>query len=140
MSAGNSAGMRFAIDAPTALRIIREDRKNELGRHPLVAPGGLRSHVLSILYSEVRRGEIAEKQGRSELDTLAGLKIRLLNDRVSRQVAWDLAVRLGWDDTPAAEYLAVASLQADALITADDRLSAAALGIVPLGSYLDLYR
>ena len=80
----------------------------------------------------------AERDGRDQLERLAELKIRLLGDRVSRSVAWKLAARLDWDDTPAAEYLAVASLQADALITTDPRLMDAARGIVPIASLDDL--
>jgi len=58
------------------------------------------------------------------------LKIRLLGDRVSRARAWELAERLGWPDTQPAEYLAVAALQADVLVTDDHTLATAALGLV----------
>jgi hypothetical protein len=35
---------------------------------------------------------------------------------------WKIASRLGWDDTRPAEYLAVAQLQSDLLVTDDERL------------------
>ena len=44
------------------------------------------------------------------------------------------------DDTALAEYLAVASLQADVIVAGDDRIAAAAAGIVPVASYDDLTR
>jgi len=128
---------RYAIDADAALTIIRDGIAIP-AVHRLVAPSLLRSHVLSLLYRDVREGRLAERDGRDQLERLAELKIRLLGDRVSRSVAWKLAARLDWDDTPAAEYLAVASLQADALITTDPRLIDAARGIVPIASLDDL--
>jgi hypothetical protein len=129
--------MRYAIDAATALRLVREGSDADT-RHQLVAPSVLRSHALSILYRDVRAGAITDADGRQQLEGLAGLKLRLLGDRVSRAVAWKLAAQLGWQDTPRAEYLAVASLQADALIAADDELASAAAGIVALAHYEDL--
>ncbi|GAB3619936.1 hypothetical protein GCM10027417_11970 [Glutamicibacter endophyticus] len=128
---------RFAIDAATALRIVRED-PGIGARHQLVGPGVLRSHVLSMLYSEVREELLNESTARTQLESLSSLKIRLLSDRVSRATAWKLAVQLGWDDTTLAEYLAVATLQADALITVDPVLAVAARGIIPLAAYGDL--
>ncbi|MFF2494755.1 hypothetical protein [Agromyces sp. NPDC058064] len=128
---------RYAIDTETALRVIRDGVTPHEG-HRLVAPAVLRSHVLSLLYREVHEGRLDERAGRELLERLAELKIRLLGDRVSRAVAWKLAARLDWADTPLAEYLAVASLQADALITADADLAAAATGIVPLAPFAAL--
>jgi predicted nucleic acid-binding protein len=65
-------------------------------------------------------------------------RTRLLGDRVSRATAWQLAERLGWDDVGRAEYLAVAKLQADALVTEDPELVRAADGVVPLARFEDL--
>ncbi len=129
----------YAIDAPTALRIIDDDREIAPA-HSLVGPSPLRSHALSSLYRDVRAGRMDERDARRRLDVLASLKIRLLGDRVSRGTAFRLAAQLEWDDTPLAEYLAVATLQADALITADAALRAAAPGIVLLADYEDLFR
>lgn len=128
---------RYAIDADAALTIIR-DGITVPAVHRLVAPSVLRSHVLSQLYRDVREGRLDERAGRDQLERLAALKIRLLGDRVSRSVAWKLAARLDWSDTALAEYLAVASLQADALITTDPRLVAAATDIVPIATLDDL--
>lgn len=128
---------RFGIDAVTALRIVREDP--ELGaRTKLVGPAVLRSHVMSMLYREVDEGRLEEKAARNYLEALASLKIRLLGDRVSRSVAWKLARQLGWDDPVPAEYLAVASLQADVLVAGDERIAAAADKIVALATYDEL--
>jgi predicted nucleic acid-binding protein len=130
---------RFAIDAAAALRLIR-DGVDADARHQLVGPAVLRSHVLSLLYRDAREGVITEAAGREQLEILAAMKIRLLGDRVSRATAWKIAARYGWDDIGPAEYLAVASLQADALVTEDADLIAAAEGIVPVVPFDELIR
>ena len=130
---------RYAIDAPTALRVIREDAA--IGeRHALVGPAALRSDVLAAIYGEVRRGELDRRTARAELDALAALKIRLLGDRVSRLTAFRLALELETDDIGPLEYLAVARLQADVLVAADDRLAQLAQGIVPVVPFEELQR
>lgn len=135
----SKAEKRFAIDAITALRLVR-DEPDLGGRRPLVGPAVLRSHVLSILYREVRGGSLGEKEARAQLEGIATLKIRLLGDRVSRATAWKIARQLDWEDTQLAEYLAVAALQADALVAGDGRIAAAASGIVDLATYDELRR
>ncbi len=131
------SGTRFGVDAITARRIIRDDPAIGVRRR-LVGPASLRSHVMSMLYREVREGQLDEETARDLLDALTALKIRLLGDRVSRGVAWKLAGQLDWDDPSQAEYLAVASLQADVLVAGDERLAAAASGIIPLATYDEL--
>ena len=122
---------RYAIDAAVALRLVRAGSDADK-RHQLVGPAVLRSHALSMLYQDVREGRLDEKSGRSQLEGLAGMKIRLLGDRVSRATAWRIAATLGWDDTAMAEYLAVGVLQADALVRDDPRLRAGASGLLAL--------
>jgi len=68
------------------------------------------------------------------------LTVRLLGDRVSRWTAFTIADRLGWPDTDLAEYLAVASLQADALVTENPVLVGGADGIIPIARHEDLLR
>jgi predicted nucleic acid-binding protein len=128
---------RFVVDAAVALRVIRDVRQVP-EKHQLVAPAVLRSEVLSLLYRMARTGALSETGARHQLDALAGLKIRLLADRVSRATAWKIASQLGWDDIGPAEYLAVATLQADALVAEDERLADQRL--VPAATYEDLFR
>lgn len=132
---------RFAIDAVTALRIVRDSRDSagSTAHSQLVGPAVLRSHVLAILYREVRAGTLDERVARAQLEAIATLKVRLLGDRVSRAAAWRIARQLDWDDTGPAEYLAVATLQADVLVAGDPRIAAAAAGIVPLAAYDELW-
>ena len=66
------------------------------------------------------------------------LKLRLLGDRVLQSVAWDVADQLDWPDTFDAEYVALTRLQADALVTLDERLAHAARRLVPVASIDDL--
>lgn len=127
--------MRVAIDAATALRIVREGV--DVGEHQLVGAGALRSQAMQLLYAAVRAGELTEADGRAQLELLAGLKMRLLADRVSRATAWRLAARLDWDEIAPAEVLAVASLQADVLVTDDPELAAAAEGVVERMSWAE---
>lgn len=129
---------RFALDAVTARRIIHDDPTMG-SRRALVGPAVLRSDVLSMLYRESRSGRIDEKEAHEQLTGLATLKIRLLGDRVSRATAWKIARKLEWDDVGPAEYLAVATLQADVLVTSDERLLAAANGIIPVARYEELF-
>ena len=129
---------RFAIDAAVAVLLVRRARAVPEA-HRLVAPNVLMSDALATLHDEVRRGLLSERDGRAQLEGLAALRIRLLGDRVSRANAWQLADRLDPPDTRRAEYLAVARLQADALVTLDDELRAAADGIVPVADVDDLW-
>lgn len=63
------------------------------------------------------------------------MRIRLLGDRVSRATAWKLASQFDWDDTANAEYVAVAQLQADALVTGNAELARAVAGVVEVAPY-----
>lgn len=122
---------RYAIDAPTLLAIAAGEVDVDTA-HQLVAPARIRSDALAILLEAVRAGRLTEAEALARHERLTETKLRALNDRVSRRVAWDLASAHDWE-LGTAEYLAVAKLQADALVTADDDLAAKAAGIVPVG-------
>jgi predicted nucleic acid-binding protein len=68
---------------------------------------------------------------------LTEFKMRLLGDRASRATAWKIAVQHG-GSIITAEYLAVAKLQADALITIDRNIAKVASSVVPLASLKEL--
>lgn len=80
----------------------------------------------------MRRGELDESTALAQHERLTELKMRLLGDRVSRRTAWKIARRQDRYTLQDAEYLAVATLQADALITVDPAMAARADGLVPL--------
>lgn len=61
--------------------------------------------------------------------------MRLLGDRVSRAVAWKIAEQLNWDDTTDAEFVAVATLQADVFVTLDDDLARSVEAIVTIAPF-----
>jgi len=122
---------RYVVDAPTLLHIVSTGVPIDPG-HKLVAPNAVRSQALSLLYDEVHRGEREEVEALRLHDRLTEVKIRLLGDRVSRRTAWRIAREQGWNAIGDAEYLAVARLQADALVTIDESLARTAAGIVPL--------
>ena len=122
---------RYVIDAPTLLHVVDGDVQVHPD-HQLVAPGSVRSQALQLLYDDVRSGRRTEKDARRDHTRLTELKMRLLNDLVSRWVSWQIAAEHGWDTLRDAEYLAVARLQADALVTVDADLATKAEGIVPV--------
>jgi hypothetical protein len=130
---------RFAIDAAVALRLVRGTATLADG-HRLVGAAALRSEAMAALYREVWTGALDEREARHVLEGVAGLKVRLLGDRGSRATAWRIASERGWDDVRRAELLAVATLQADVLVTEDGRLAADAVGLVPLAAVDDLAR
>jgi len=130
---------RFALDAPSLLRLLEDERSIADG-HALVAPTLVRSDILTTLYADVRASRRTDKEGRALLERLAECRIRLLGDRVSRATAWRIARAGDWADIALAEYIAVASLQADALIADDPAIRAAAGDLVALVDYDDLFR
>ena len=122
---------RYVIDAPTLLHLVAEGVEVS-PEHQLVAPNIIRSQALSLLLAGVRQGDITEAVALQRHERFTELKMRLLGDRVSRRTAWRIAMENGWETTFDAEYLAVAKLQADALVTIDAELATKADGVVPL--------
>lgn len=130
---------RFAIDPETFVLVARSTREIA-DSHQLVAPNSLRTRALELLLPEVRAGQLDDRTALQVHERLTEIKVRLLGDRVSRRVAWELANENGWDDLGDSEYIAVARLQADALVTINPSLAAKADGLVPLASVEDLFR
>jgi predicted nucleic acid-binding protein len=122
---------RYVIDAATLLHVVDNALAVDRG-HQLVAPNVIRSEALDLLWRDVRRGERTERAALETHVRITELKMRLLGDRVSRATAWRIARENDWDTLRDAEYLAVARLQADALVTVDPRLAAKAENIVPV--------
>lgn len=120
---------RYVIGPDVALRLARDEAVIR-AEHQLLAPAVLRSQLLSLLYQAVRRDEMTKQDARRRLDYVRGLQIRLLGDRVLQNTAWKVADQLGWPDTVDAEYVALTQLQADALITLDQRLAHAVKDLV----------
>ena len=122
---------RYVIDAPTLLHLVDNDLPID-PNHQLVAPNSIRSETLQLLLLDVRRGVRTEDAALRIHERITELKMRLLGDRVSRGTAWKIARQHDWDSLRDAEYLAVARLQADALVTIDPGLAAKADGVVPV--------
>jgi predicted nucleic acid-binding protein len=128
---------RFAIDGPSVLQLVRGAHTVDPA-HRLVAPNSIRTDVLELLLLEVRDGRLTDSAALELHERMTEVKIRLLGDRVSRRTAWRIAREHGWSTLRSAEYLAIAKLQADALITADADLARHAEGIVPLARVADV--
>lgn len=121
---------RYAIDAPTLLHLVAGNLRT--GPHQIVAPQIIRSQAMSLLFAAVAGGDLSEEVALRQHERMTGVKMRLLGDRMSRRTAWRIARDQGWTTTFDAEYLAVARLQADALVTVDPALARKAAGLVPL--------
>ncbi len=128
---------RFVIDAATLLAVPADGGAFDPA-HQLVAPASVRSQALELLLGRVRAGELAERDALALHTRLTETRLRLLNDRVSRRAAWDLALAQGWNSLRDAEYLALVRLQADALVTVDERLAGLARGLVPIADLRDV--
>ena len=128
---------RYVIDAPTLLHLADRDLVID-PRHQLVGPNSIRSEALQLLLRDVRRGERTEQAALETHERMTELKMRLLGDRVSRRLAWRIARQHDWATIRDAEYLAIAQLQADAVVTVDPGLAAKAANVVPVASLHDL--
>lgn len=88
----------------------------------------------------MHRGELTDVEALERHERITEVKIRLLGDRKSRRTAWKLAREHDWDSIYDAEYVAIAKLQADQLITIDPELTAMATGIVALAPFNRLHQ
>jgi len=125
------------IDAPTLIHLV-DARLHVQPGHQLVAPNSIRSEALELLLGDVRAGQRTEAAALQAHERMTGIKIRLLGDRVSRGTAWQIAREHDWSTLRYAEYLAVTRLQADALVTVDPGLAAAAQNVVAVATIDDL--
>lgn len=128
---------RYVIDAPTLLHLVDARLAVHPG-HQVVAPNSIRSEALELLLGDVRAGKRTEKAALEAHERLTEVKMRLLGDRVSRRTAWQIARERDWDTLRDAEYLAVTRLQADALVTVNPSLAAAARDVVAVAGIDDL--
>ncbi len=128
---------RFVVDCDAALHIVAEEI-DVATNHELLAPTLLRSQALSRLHESVARGALDAAAANDHLHRLRRLKIRLLGDAVLQKVAWEIADRLGWDETYDAEYVGLTKLQADAFVTLDKKLARVARKIVRTATIDDL--
>lgn len=122
---------RFVIDCETLLRIASGDIEVAPG-HRLFAPTLVRSQALAALYDAARKGQISVAEGLESVSQLnsASLKIRFLGDRALQRQAWKIAEQLGWKTTFDAEYVALTTLQADALVTSNPTLVRSVAGLI----------
>jgi predicted nucleic acid-binding protein len=128
---------RFVVDAGAALQLV-SDGTPVSAEHELLAPTLLRSQVLSLLHESAHRGELSADAARERVAGVRQLGIRLLGDAVLQRRAWELADKLGWDETYTAEYVALTQLQADAFVTLDGKLARAVAGVVETATLDDL--
>ena len=122
---------RYVIDCETLLRMASGEI-DVAPTHRLFAPTLVRSQALAALYGAARSGEISDAEGLERVSRLnaASLKVRFLGDRALQRRAWKIAERLGWETTYDAEYVALTTLQADALVTSNPVLARSVAGLI----------
>lgn len=130
---------KYVIYPEVALRLAEEGAVLP-PEHRLLAPTLFRSQLLAQLYRLVREGGMTKMEAEQQLDYVRALRIRLLGDRVLQKVAWQAADQLGWSDTLDAEYVALTKLQADALVTLNAEITAAAARLVKVVPFEELLR
>jgi predicted nucleic acid-binding protein len=128
---------RFVVDAGTVLHLVSTGASVS-SAHQLLAPTLLRSQTLSALHEAVHRGDLPPDVAQARLAAVGRMPIRLLGDAVLRRRAWEVADRLGWSSTFAAEYVALTQLQADALVTMDAELERSVQGLISTATINDL--
>jgi predicted nucleic acid-binding protein len=128
---------RYVIDAPTLVHLVDAELHIDPG-HQLVAPNSIRSEALELLLHDVSAGKRTEAEAMEAHERMTETKMRLLGDRVSRRTAWRIARQHGWDTLRDAEYIAIARLQADALVTVDPSLAVRARDAVVVAAIEDL--
>jgi predicted nucleic acid-binding protein len=124
---------RFVVDCGAVLHLAAEAIEVS-EQHELLAPTLLRSQTLSALHEAVHDGALTSDVALERLARIWAMPIRLLGDAVLRRKAWEVAERMGWDDTYNAEYVALTQLQADAFVTRDAKLARSVKGIVATAS------
>jgi predicted nucleic acid-binding protein len=125
---------RFVVDCGVVLELAATEELELPAGHRLLAPTLLRSQTLSAMHAAVKRGELTAEEAHRRLVRIGKMPIRLLGDAVLRRRAWEVADRLGWDETYDAEYVALTQLQADAFVTLDAELARRVEGIVPIAT------
>ena len=120
---------RYVIGPDVATHLAGEEAVILDGHH-MLAPALLRSQILSLLYQAVHRGAMTKEDAERRLFYARGMRIRLHEDHVLQNAAWNVADQLGWSGTFDAEYVALTQLEADALITLDRQLADAAKNLV----------
>ena len=129
---------RYVIGPDVAIHLAADEAVVPDG-HQMLAPALLRSQMLSLLYQEVRRGGMTKNDAERRLFYARGMRIRLHEDHLLQNAAWQVADRLGWPDTFDAEYVALTQLEADALITLDRQLADAAKNLVAVAPIESLF-
>ena len=120
---------RFVVDCQTLLRLASGEIE-VAAKHQLFAPTLVRSQALATLYEAARRGQISAAEGIERVARINSLKVRFLGDRALQRQAWKIAEQLDWETTDTAEYVALTTLQGDALVTSDRKLSRAVAGVI----------
>ena len=115
--------MSLVIDASATTAVCLTTAGFELVGDDLQAPILLRSEVLAALQGLQWREEISSELAEIAVARLLGAPIRLVRRSNVLREARRLALSLGWAKTYDAEYVALARLSQEPLLTIDARLA-----------------
>ncbi|MEO4037848.1 hypothetical protein V3N95_00890 [Micrococcaceae bacterium Sec6.3] len=113
----------FVVAPDAVLALIERNEPIDRPSCRLMAPAVLRSHLLEALYDDVREGRLSLAEATERVNRLPRLGIRLLGDRVLQRTSLEMAHALALPRWGNVEYLALAKLHGDALITRDADLT-----------------
>lgn len=128
----------MVIDASAAAAVCLTTAGFDLIREDLQAPILLRSEVLAAIQGMQWREEISSELAEIAVTRLLQAPIRLVRRSKILREARRLALSLGWAKTYDAEYVALARLSQEPLLTIDARLARRVRDLVDVRTPADL--
>jgi len=130
--------VNVVIDASAATTVCLTAAGFDLARDRLQAPILLRSEVLAAIQGMQWREEISSELAEIAVTRLLEAPIRFVRRSEVLREARRLALSLGWAKTYDAEYVALARLSHEPLLTIDERLARRVRDIVDVRMPADL--
>jgi predicted nucleic acid-binding protein len=128
----------MVIDASAATAVCLASAGFDLLEEDLQAPIMLRSEVLAAIHGLEWRGEISSELAEIAVSRLIGSPIRLVRRSEVLREARRLASSFGWAKTYDAEYVALAHLSKEPLLTIDAHLARRIRDLVEVRAPADL--
>jgi predicted nucleic acid-binding protein len=128
----------MVIDASVTTAVCLASAGFDLLEEDLQAPILLRSEVLAAIHGLEWRGEISSELAEIAVSRLIGSPIRLVRRSEVLREARRLASSFGWAKTYDAEYVALAHLSKEPLLTIDARLARRIRDLVEVRAPADL--
>src|SRR3974377_2520530 len=102
---------RYVIGPDVAIQLAGEEAVIPDGHH-MLAPALLHPQMPSLRYQAVHRGEMTKEDAERRLFYVQGMRIRVHEDYLLQNAAWQVADQLGWPDTFDSECVAFVAVEA----------------------------